>query len=153
MFSNFQLNPGSNNARLKNLADAIGVEVVAKIYQRRKNDRKLFPEYQILPGFEKYTPPQLLFLSVARVRTWFPEFLMFLYIDFIVFMQQGCATTPLEMEKHMLQNGPTPYRLRINGAFRLQPSFAKAWKCKKNTFMNPKKKCQFFNNLKRHRTI
>ncbi|ODN06034.1 Endothelin-converting enzyme 1 [Orchesella cincta] len=98
-------------------------EKASPIYELQHAKGKLtkkFPKYQILPGLEKYSPRQLAFLSIAR---------------------QNCQTFSKDRVEHRMDHGPLLREIRIKGSFRNSPVFAQAWKCPKESFMNPKKKC------------
>ncbi|CAG7719482.1 unnamed protein product [Allacma fusca] len=97
-----KLNQYGINIKLKDLGDAIALEALTKIFQLSKNNRDLFPEYQLLKGFEHYSPEQLFFHSLAR---------------------HCCFSTSNNVLRYQLENGPTPFHLRINGAMRLSPLF------------------------------
>jgi hypothetical protein len=118
-----KLNPHGINVKDKYLGDVIAVEALTKIFEFSKDNKYLFPKYQLLPGFEHYSPEKLFFHSLAR---------------------HSCFVTTKDVLRYQLQNGPAPFHLRILGSFRLNPLFSKTWSCKKKSFMNAENKCQFF---------
>ncbi|KAG0195124.1 hypothetical protein BGX33_004180, partial [Mortierella sp. NVP41] len=73
-----------------------------------------------LPGLEKYTLEQLFFISYGRL--W-------------------CQNRRPEAAVQQIRADPhSPSKWRINGAIQNSPEFAKAFKCKIDTPMNPAKK-------------
>jgi len=74
-----------------------------------------------LPGLEKYTADQLFFIQYARPH---------------------CGNmTPEESVKMLNDDNHSPKNWRINGVVQNSDHFAKAFKCKAGTQMNPVKKC------------
>ncbi|KAG0276182.1 hypothetical protein BGZ95_007863 [Linnemannia exigua] len=77
-----------------------------------------------LPGLEKYTPEQMFFISYAR--TW-------------------CEKSIPEKVADQLQNDShSPPKWRIVGGVQNSPDFAKAFKCRAGTRMNPINKCSLW---------
>ncbi|KAF9079898.1 hypothetical protein BGX23_003009, partial [Mortierella sp. AD031] len=75
-----------------------------------------------LPGFEKYTPEQMFFISFGRI--WCEK------------------RTPFSAENQITSDNHSPSRLRIIGSVQNSHEFARAFNCKPNTPMNPVKKCE-----------
>ncbi|XP_072047613.1 endothelin-converting enzyme homolog [Amphiura filiformis] len=101
----------------ENIADNGGLKESLKAYKDN--------EYSTikLPGFEKYSPEQLFFLSFAQV--W-------------------CRVArPESVDSSILSDPHSPGRYRVIGTAHNSVDFAKAYKCKANSNMNPptKKKC------------
>jgi endothelin-converting enzyme len=75
-----------------------------------------------LPGLDNYTPEQLFFISYGRL--W-------------------CTMmTPGALVDYIGSNPHSPGKWRIIGAVQNSPDFAKAFKCKSGSPMNPVKKCE-----------
>ncbi|CAG7831848.1 unnamed protein product [Allacma fusca] len=122
-----KLNDRSHYISLQMFADALAVEVLTKVHALNEKNTDVFPKHQLLPQFEHYSHDKLLFHTIAR---------------------QSCTSSAESILRYQMNNGPIPYHLRINGAFRLSPIFAKAWNCPENSFMNPISKCEFFGAYK-----
>ncbi|KAF9154486.1 hypothetical protein BG015_000773 [Linnemannia schmuckeri] len=108
----------------ENLADNGGIKMAFRIWQsRHKSDPKgnKYKNFK-LPGLDKYTPEQLFFISYGRL--W-------------------CTMmTPDALVDYVGSNPHSPGKWRINGVAQNSPDFAKAFKCKTGTPMNPAKKCE-----------
>ncbi|KAF9398664.1 hypothetical protein BGZ94_005946, partial [Podila epigama] len=74
-----------------------------------------------LPGLQRYTPEQLFFIQYARTY---------------------CANASPEMSVVLISaDEHSPNEYRINGVAQNSDYFAKAFKCKTGSPMNPVKKC------------
>nr|ARK20047.1 neprilysin-like protein 13 [Ampulex compressa] len=111
----------NNGARTatENIADAMGLKAAYLAFQKRLE--KMEGECPMLPHFAKFTCEQLFFISFANT------FCM--------------AMRPFALLKHVQENHHSTSRTRVNGAVSNMPEFSKAFNCKPNSFLNPKKKC------------
>ncbi|KAF9933256.1 hypothetical protein FBU30_006024 [Linnemannia zychae] len=108
----------------ENLADNGGIKMAFRIWQSRaKADPKgkKYKNYK-LPGLDKYTHEQLFFISYGRL--WCQKM------------------RPEVLAQNVRSNPHSPAKWRINGVAQNSPDFAKAFKCKAGTPMNPRKKCE-----------
>ncbi|KAG0302166.1 hypothetical protein BGZ97_002475 [Linnemannia gamsii] len=131
-YGNFTIKgPGNKDYNLdgqltlgENLADNGGIKMSFRVWQSRaKSDPngKKIKNYK-LPGLDKYTPEQLFFISYGRL--W-------------------CNKMRPEALLNLVRTNPhSPAKWRINGVAQNSPDFAKAFKCKAGSPMNPAKKCE-----------
>ncbi|KAF9120737.1 hypothetical protein BGW39_011129 [Mortierella sp. 14UC] len=110
----------------ENIADNGGLKRAFHTWQNRfKSDAsgKKYKNFK-LPGLDKYTPEQLLFISFGRM--WCnkerPEF----------------SVQMLSVDTH------APTRWRINGAAMNLPEFSEVFQCKPGSTMNPVKRCDLW---------
>ncbi|KAF8931453.1 hypothetical protein BGZ47_011839 [Haplosporangium gracile] len=108
----------------ENLADNGGIKMAFRVWQSRvKSDPngKKIKNFK-LPGLDKYTPEQLFFIAYGRL--W-------------------CNKMRPEALLNLVRTNPhSPAKWRINGVAQNSPDFAKAFKCKAGSPMNPAKKCE-----------
>jgi len=105
----------------ENLADNGGLDRAYEAYQTYLNKNKDKVKNQSLPGLTKYNNEQLFFISFGQV--W-------------------CNKRRPEVAASLaLTNEHSPSNHRVNGSIRNNKYFAKVFKCKTNSPMNPEKKC------------
>ncbi|KAF9914478.1 hypothetical protein BX616_008224 [Lobosporangium transversale] len=109
----------------ENIADNGGVKQSFETWYSRYKSDPTSKNYdnRKLPGLEKFTPEQLFFIQWGR--TW-------------------CSKTRPENIDMDLENVHSPTRFRINGVAQNSIGFAKAFKCKPGTPMNPVNKCDLW---------
>ncbi|KAG4106193.1 Metalloproteases [Neocallimastix lanati (nom. inval.)] len=105
----------------ENLADNGGLDRAYEAYQIYLKKNKDKGKNQSLPGLTKYTNDQLFFISFGQI--W-------------------CSKRRPEIAAQLALTDPhSPPQYRVNGSLRNNKYFAKAFKCKTNSPMNPEKKC------------
>ncbi|KAF9407769.1 hypothetical protein BGZ94_002573 [Podila epigama] len=107
----------------ENIADNSGIKLSFEAwYQRYRSDRSNKKYNNVrLPGLQRHTPEQLFFIQYAR---------------------SYCGnTTPEERLRLITLDPHSPDKYRINGVVQNSDYFAKAFKCKAGSPMNPVKKC------------
>ncbi|KAF9407768.1 hypothetical protein BGZ94_002572, partial [Podila epigama] len=107
----------------ENIADNGGVKMAFEAwYQRYRSDRNNKKYNNVrLPGLERHTPEQLFFIQFARTF---------------------CGNmSPDESLRMNTEDNHSPREYRINGVVQNSNYFAKAFKCKAGSPMNPVKKC------------
>ncbi|KAF9154692.1 hypothetical protein BG015_000220 [Linnemannia schmuckeri] len=108
----------------ENLADNGGIKMAFRVWQSRaKSDPngKKIKNFK-LPGLDKYTPEQLFFIAYGRL--WCNKM------------------RPAALLNLVRTNPHSPAKWRINGVAQNSPDFAKAFKCKAGSPMNPANKCE-----------
>ncbi|XP_055357890.1 neprilysin-11-like [Paramacrobiotus metropolitanus] len=120
-YNSYSLPGGKINGELtlgENIADNGGLKAAFRGYKRYRQ-RSPVPEPS-LPGLEHMPIDQLFFLSAAQV--W-------------------CSNKRPESEHlHLLTDPHSPFKFRINGPMSNMPEFAKAFKCRLGSKMNPVQK-------------
>ncbi|KAF9549102.1 hypothetical protein EC957_004740 [Mortierella hygrophila] len=110
----------------ENIADNGGIKYAFRAWQSRLKADPTGKKYKNfkLPGFEKYTPEQLFFISYGKV--WcskeIPEY----------------SERLIKTDEHSLN------KFRILGSLQNSVEFAEAFKCAPRTRMNPEKKCSLW---------
>ncbi|KAF9351794.1 hypothetical protein BGX26_010244 [Mortierella sp. AD094] len=107
----------------ENIADNGGVKLAFEAWRQRYQSDRTGKKYnnKNLPGLESYAPEQLFFVQFARAF---------------------CGNmSPDEEVRKLNDDSHSPRKWRINGVAQNSEHFAKAFKCKSGTPMNPTKKC------------
>ncbi|KAK7590985.1 hypothetical protein V9T40_002598 [Parthenolecanium corni] len=105
----------------ENMADSLGFEVALRAYQKLVGNIGIEPYLEYL-GF---THEELFTLAYANI--WCEN------------------SSPRRLSKLMEMNDHTVNPIRVNGVMKNSEEFARIWKCKKNTPMNPPLKCKIFS--------
>ncbi|KAB7506371.1 Membrane metallo-endopeptidase-like 1, partial [Armadillidium nasatum] len=112
------LNVNGVNTQGENIADNGGIKEAYMAYNQWVSDNGREP---YLPGIN-YTPNQLFWISAAHV--WCSKY------------------RPETMKLRLITGSHSPVQFRVNGPISNNADFARDWKCKSGSKMNPKKKCR-----------
>ncbi|XP_016908813.2 membrane metallo-endopeptidase-like 1 isoform X2 [Apis cerana] len=105
----------------ENMADSIGIQIAYSTYKKIAKQK---PQTK-LPGLENITNDELFFLSFAN--SW-------------------CSSTRPEYEADMVNKDEhSPAKYRIIGSLSNMAAFSKTFKCSRNSPMNRRHKCTFWN--------
>jgi len=108
----------------ENLADNGGLACGYDAYKRSLSKNKNKNNNQRLPGLTKYSQDQLFYISFGQA--WCGK------------LRPELAVTQSLTDEHSINN------IRVIGALSNSKEFAKAFKCKPNSPMNPEKKCSMY---------
>ncbi|KAL6626131.1 zincin [Neocallimastix sp. 'constans'] len=108
----------------ENLADNGGLARSYDAYKRSLSKKKSENNNQLLPNLTKYSKDQLFYISYG---------------------QSYCGKFRPEYLINQVHSNPhSPNKVRVNGPLSNSKEFAKAFKCKSNSPMNPEKKCSMY---------
>jgi len=108
----------------ENLADNGGLARSYDAYKRSLSKKKSENNNQLLPNLTKYSKDQLFYISYG---------------------QTFCSKFRPEYHINQVHSDPhSPNKVRINGPLSNSKEFAKTFKCKSNSPMNPEKKCSMY---------
>ncbi|KAG0233985.1 Endothelin-converting enzyme 1 [Actinomortierella wolfii] len=108
----------------ENIADNGAAQQAFLAWSSRYNADRAGRKYKnpTLPGLEKWTREQLFFVGFGQVLC--------------------TKMTPLFEQQALATDNHAPPRWRVNGPVLNMPEFAKAFKCKRGSPMNPAKRCE-----------